>query len=997
MRCLFKLVLLCIGYSAIGQATMDSVIFNKLDSLLSISKNLREKGELSKSLEVALAIEDEALEKFGRNSLVYANCCINFGKWHLAKSEHQEAEKRYFEAIDIFKTLYGVEHNLYAKALNNLGVLYYWMGKFEKCEPIYLQVRDIQEKAVGKNHIDYAVSLNNLALLYKELGRYDKAEPYYIESYLLFKKILGDNHPQYARSVTNLGVFYFVIGNFEKAEPLYLESKEIREKSLGKKHPDYGVSLTNLGTLYSEMGNLQKAERYFLEATQIFEKVVGKNHPQYAQSLYNLASLYNQLNKDNQALELLLEAKTILVNELGTKHPDYVNCIQSLAHAYKALQNLDQAEIYHLEALEIQKAITGGNHKGYAKALIDLAKIYMSTERDSLAESLLLEAQSIFKKELGTDYSSYASTVINLALFNEKRKNYHKANCLFNEYVDLDQKKLIQSVHYLSSEELNKYAEVISNHSETLLSINFRRNTLGVNTNELSKTILNLALFQKGFVLNAASRLNLLTDDNNESKELSALLQSYKRRIVKEYSKSNSERRSQEITELEDKINEIEKKLVQSVSGYSEAISQVKWEEVQNKLHPGEAVLEFVNFKIDFPKETDSVIYAAILLRERDTSVVFIPLFEERQLSLLLNTFPADAQLEIYASRGVSPINVQNYSSLYDLVWKPIDPYMSNINKIYMTTSGLLHRLNFNALEFTKNSILGDRYNLVQLGSTRQLVQTQNKIWNPTSAALFGGIDYNSNATTESSDLDSLWQSNLNSNTNALKSTAIPTWNFLPGTDQEVSAIHDQFILGKVPVVKLRGPNATESSFKQMGKGNASPRVLHIATHGYFFSDPQEKKMDNDLDNTYQATLKYNRQPMFRSGLIFAGGNKAWQGNKPKDGEEDGILTAYEISQMNLSNTELVVLSACETGLGDIQGNEGVYGLQRAFKIAGAKYIIMSLWQVPDNQTSLLMTTFYKMWLQDKKTIPDAFHAAQKELREIGLDPYQWAGFVLVE
>ncbi len=141
---------------------------------------------------------------------------------------------------------------------------------------------------------------------------------------------------------------------------------------------------------------------------------------------------------------------------------------------------------------------------------------------------------------------------------------------------------------------------------------------------------------------------------------------------------------------------------------------------------------------------------------------------------------------------------------------------------------------------------------------------------------------------------------------------------------------------------------------------------------------------------------------MIRSGLLLAGANHAWKTGKPlKPGMEDGILTAYEISHLNLSNTELVVLSACETGLGDIQGNEGVYGLQRAFKIAGAKYLIMSLWQVPDKQTSLLMTTFYKKWLprggEEKMTIPEAFRAAQKELRDAGLDPYQWAGFVLVE
>ncbi|MBK9018430.1 MAG: CHAT domain-containing protein [Saprospiraceae bacterium] len=136
---------------------------------------------------------------------------------------------------------------------------------------------------------------------------------------------------------------------------------------------------------------------------------------------------------------------------------------------------------------------------------------------------------------------------------------------------------------------------------------------------------------------------------------------------------------------------------------------------------------------------------------------------------------------------------------------------------------------------------------------------------------------------------------------------------------------------------------------------------------------------------------------MIRSGLILAGGNYAWQTGKPlKPDMDDGILTAYEISQMNLANTELVVLSACETGLGDIEGNEGVYGLQRAFKIAGAKYLVMSLWQVPDQETSVFMTTFYKHWLEGKTTIPDAFRTTQ-EMRERFINPYQWAGFVLVE
>ncbi len=227
----------------------------------------------------------------------------------------------------------------------------------------------------------------------------------------------------------------------------------------------------------------------------------------------------------------------------------------------------------------------------------------------------------------------------------------------------------------------------------------------------------------------------------------------------------------------------------------------------------------------------------------------------------------------------------------------------------------------------------------------------------------------------------------------------VGTWGSLPFTDREVGNLERILKTSGIQPQTHRGSTATEEAFKTIGAGGKpSPRILHIATHGFFFPDPQTSEGFKTLPTLNEPVFKISEHPMIRSGLLLAGANHAWKTGKPlKPGMEDGILTAYEISQMNLSNTELVVLSACETGLGDIQGNEGVYGLQRAFKIAGAKYLIMSLWQVPDKQTSLLMTTFYKKWLEEKMTIPEAFRAAQKELRDAGLDPYQWAGFVLVE
>jgi CHAT domain-containing protein len=198
--------------------------------------------------------------------------------------------------------------------------------------------------------------------------------------------------------------------------------------------------------------------------------------------------------------------------------------------------------------------------------------------------------------------------------------------------------------------------------------------------------------------------------------------------------------------------------------------------------------------------------------------------------------------------------------------------------------------------------------------------------------------------------------------------------------------------------------DASEAFFKSLsaslkGDRKKSPRFLHLATHGFFFTDPAGMGNPDAGVRKSETVFQISAHPMIRSGLILSGGNFAWQNGKAAlPGLEDGILTAYEISQMDLSDTELVVLSACETGLGDIRGNEGVYGLQRAFKIAGAKYVIMSLWEVPDDLTKKLMAEyFYPNLLKNKMPIREAFYAAQKTMREIGFAPHQWAGFVLIE
>ncbi|MBK9963076.1 MAG: CHAT domain-containing protein [Saprospiraceae bacterium] len=519
---------------------------------------------------------------------------------------------------------------------------------------------------------------------------------------------------------------------------------------------------------------------------------------------------------------------------------------------------------------------------------------------------------------------------------------------MLTEVFALNQSQLLKSVSFLSERELASYASTMRHEGDFINSYLLTRmvSTQGLQAEILPEISFDHALFLKGFLLSAASKINSLSRTTPEMQEANTLLKNLRLHLGAEYTKPISEQK--DLAELEKQANAAEKKLAQAVVNYKDMIRQVNWEEVKTRLKPGEAAIEFVHFPLKFPKEGGAV-----------------------------------------AVEG-------HRRSLYEMLWKPLEDKLKEVNTIYFSPSGLLHRINLDAIPISETETLADRFNLIELNSTRQLViPTQIKnIEND--AVLFGGIQFELDSTLQVDEPMLASRSRGEVSFISVDSTLRGgSWNYLSGSEREVNAIEKIMQASGMQTNLKKGYDATEETFKNIGaKNNTPPRILHVATHGYFFTDP---KNDNNLLSRTEPIFKISDHPMLRSGLILAGGNAAWQGRQPLEGKDDGILTAYEISQMNLSNTELVVLSACETGLGDIQGNEGVYGLQRAFKIAGAKYLIMSLWQVPDKQTSLLMTTFYKKLLEEKRSIPDAFHAAQKELREIGLDPYQWAGFVLVE
>jgi CHAT domain-containing protein len=928
---------------------------SEIDSLISVSKdniNKQKYDEAKKTLDLA---EQKVVIYPGPETAEYASILNLRGTIDFKNSNYYKAEKYYFTSLEIRRRIFGRNHMEYARSLNNLALLYSQIGEYEKSELYHNKAKEIREKTPGKNSEDYASTINNLAILYKTLGTYDKAEALYIESKDIWEKITGKMSKDYASSINNLANLYYEMGRYKKAEALYLESNNIRLKVLGRISSEYASGINNLANLYRVMKQNEKAETLGLESIEIWEQI-DKRHSDYASSLNNLANLYYDMKMYEKAEKMYISAMDIREATLGKVHPEYASSLNNLANLYSDMKMYEKAEYLFKQSKEIREQTLGKAHSSYANSLKNLANLYATIGKYEVTERLMDTTTQIVH-DLLAQAAQFSS---------EQDLGYY-------------QKKENQKLSYIPS-----YL-----HS-------------GYFSGRMACIAYDDALFQKGFLQSAARRTNLMTTGSPEADSLLRLLKSYRFILSKEYLKPISERKK--VAELEYLVNSLESNITKSVSGYVKVLPHVRWREVQSVLEADEAALEFLRFQVLFPNLKDSFLYAALIIKPGLDAPCYVPLCNEIMLELLLNRNGDRKQIyveQLYKSLSRSIVlgNKQKDVSLYELLWKPLEQSLLGIKTVYYSGTGLIHRINMGAIPVALDTTLSDRYRLVQLGSTRSVVVSTNNERINTNSLIIGGISYDIDSTRLLRTLHALDSFSYTSRGEKCvgrqdsSSNYIEYWSSLPYTEKEAKNISEIMRTAGYNVTNLSSYDAVEEIFHKINSSGDSPRVLHIATHGFFLPDSKELRKEGE-SNVY----KRSDNPLIRSGLILAGGNHAWRTGMPiVPGAEDGILTAYEISQINLSNTELVVLSACETGLGDIQGNEGVYGLQRAFKIAGVKYLIMSLWQVPDQQTSAFMTQFYKNWLENDMTIPDAFRVTQREMRERFIDPYSWAGFVLIE
>jgi CHAT domain-containing protein len=863
--------------------------------------------------------------------------------------------------------------------INNLGNVNQRMGNYSEAEIYHLQSIKLQKDGFGEKTEGYALALNNLAWLYYITGKYPSGEKLYLQSLGIYKEIFGEENKNYARTLDNLGGIYSKTGNYSMAEKVYQLSLKIRQKILGEESWDYGSSLNNLALLYYSLGNYSAAEPMFNKASLIVKNKLGDKHPQYAIAVGNLASLYEKTNDYTKAERFAKQEIAIQELSAGKNSATYATSLNNLALLYFRTGKDTTIEQLLSESLTIRKKTLGTEHVDYANSLNNIGQYYTSIGKYAVADSLFAEAKSIREKILADNNPDYLSLLKNQSHLFQMMGNYQSANEVSISYLQKEKNQLLDKLDFLSESELISYLK----QREPSLMLPYS-SLWQFNFPQLVQAAYNSRLVFKGVSI---QNTNSLSNQMEQSKDslIIKLVQDYKSNksiLIKTLAQPFATRTIN--TDSLSKItNQQEKDLLRQLADYRnmKANLNIVWQDVLNKLKPGETAIEFIQFNQLKRKnhDPDTVFYAALLLRSGDTIPVFIKLFDEKTLKNVLTRFP-------YKTAGGSNAkgnNGNSKKSIYNLLWQPLETYLKNSTTIYFAPDGLLHNLSFAAIPDNKAVLLCEKYNLIQLTSTRQVVLQDDNTKSPSSIVLFGGINYNKQTTdttiTASADPYSyVYRQN--------RSGDLDSFFYLPATLTEVQKIKGNMQLKQKKVTSFIGDKATEAAFRTIG-GAASPDVIHFATHAFTLSDTANSKSGNN-------TFKISDNPLLRSGLIMAGGNKGWKGKSNLD-EDDGILTALEITSVPLPNTRLAVLSACETGVGELRGSEGIFGLQRAFKLAGVNYIMASLWQVPDKETSLFMNLFYTHWLNGK-TIRQAFTTAQQTMRK-KYPPFYWAAFTLVQ
>ena len=886
----------------------------------------------------------------------------------------------------------------YASTLDEIAYAYSGLGDYRSALKCYKQSMDIRKKVLGVDNPNYATSLTNMGIAYSDLGDYQNSLKYLLQALKMKEKNLQERDPAYASLLSDIGYLYNEAGDFQNALKYTMKSLEIRQQMLDYhiaiKHPDVTLgdsyrdaisrSYNNLGIIYSGMGDYKTAFKYYSLALEIMKQksIQTDEDISYATSVDNLGSCYKNLEDYKNAILCYKKAMEIRKRLLGEEHPNYAYSLSHIGTIYELMKDYQNALKYHTQALEIRKKVLGTKHPDYSSSLAQLGNIYDDMGDYQNALKYHKQAMEIYKKVYGEKHTYYAVSLSNIGFVYNNMGDYQNAIKTNKLATEIHKDNLIRNFSFMTAHEREAYWDEMND----LFTRNIQYMSHLPNDTMATKTAYNTEIIAKGLLLASEINIaNVIMESGNQSLiDEFENLKDMHLQLNRELERPADER-VYNCDSLEDEIKKIERHVMESCKEFGDVTNFLKidWKTIQNSMKANDVAIEFANYK-----ESDTTKFVALVLTKGMNAPVCVPLFTENDIKKLQrgvapSKLEEQKEDENRGAFGVSSKRQGIYEStgLYNILWKPLEKYFPENPRIYFAPSGMLHQVAIEYAPTGDGKLISDKYEIYRVSSTRFLaldyMPKQMK-----STVLYGGVYYDSDTTTMKKESKRYSTRNTGYSSFAAFNAGEErgSLNYLPGTKTEVEDIIGKLKKNKIKTTLYEGSQANEESFKALSGSDIT--TLHIATHGFFL--PTDEKLPGD-------------QALIQSGLLLSGANYAWQNLPLPEDIEDGILTAKEISFMDLRKTDLVVLSACQTALGEITG-EGVFGLQRGFKKAGARTIIMSLWPVDDNATLLMMTEFYNN-LTSGMSKREAFLAAQNTVKKTkGFENSRyWAAFIMLD
>lgn len=924
----------------------------------------------------------------GKMSEKTAKMLLKLGECYYCRGKYTDAELATRKSLAIRQNLFGQTHVSVGEALNNLALFLLTRGSYKEAETVFRQALEIFSSLFGSEHAFMAGAMNGLALALDRQGKYGLAENMERQALSIHINTLGDKHSYVGDDLLNLSLILKHLGKYQGAEQLARQSLKLKMELFGEKHPDVSRCLNTLGSILDKEGKYDEAEAVYQKALAMTIEAQGEQHPSVAIRLTGLAWVRGHRGKHAEAIGLLQQALAIDRQSLPSMSHNMAITIHNIAAQRFSLGEYTEAELQYREALSIFRNNLGNEHPLVVQTVHNLAATLLAQGRYPEAEELFRQSLELGKTVLGQDHPNVAFGLFHLALIQINRNKPSLAAALLGESLAIREKQIRSS-----SSEARVHALIESFRKDEDFTYAF---LIGQVLPEIATVAIRQVLLRKGRAAEAGALANRLIHRNLGRPELKqrfdewvSVRQQREFLLLGGMGKRKPEEYQKQLQDLQIRAESLEHTLAVEVPEIRD-VQPPPFDEIVAKVAqrlPSDGVLlEVVEANPYQGGRPDAHLRASAhfiaLLLFPDQRVVSVDLGEAKMINALTESF----RRALASSHSQPEAAAQ---ALYAVLFDRLRDHLGGRKEIYLSLEGSLNLVPFDALHDGSDYLLG-RYRFHYLTSGRDLLRKPSN--QPVGPAVVLGNPY----------FGPEWISATADGSNFFAKLA-PLVN-LPWAQQEVEVVAK--LLGVRP---LLGTEAKEDVLH----GRLAPWVLHLATHGIYLSDLSAWQIPG-VDRSALLPLQMPGQgpdpnapppqrlpgefgPMNRSGLLFAG---VRQGMSVEDKTKDGLLTAEEARSLDLDGAQLVVLSACDSGMGETAPGQGVYGLRRAFLIAGAETLVTSLWRVDDEATGELMAMYYQKLL-DKQSPGNRLGAMIESMQALRTrpgrsHPYYWAPFLVI-